>query len=102
MLPAGNQETVPKKKIDLGAMAAVVVTLQRDKCIGCGYCTDVAGEYFSMDPSDGKCLLRGAAMKKGFYTLRCTDPLAETPCRSAQESCPAGAIRVAAGGGRSE
>ncbi|HIT97984.1 MAG TPA: ferredoxin [Candidatus Merdimorpha stercoravium] len=83
-------------------MAAVVVTLQRDKCIGCGYCTDVAGEYFSMDPSDGKCLLRGAAMKKGFYTLRCTDPLAETPCRSAQESCPAGAIRVAAGGGRSE
>ncbi len=98
MLPAGNPETVPKKKIDLGAMATVVVTLQRDKCIGCGYCADVAGEYFSMDPSDGKCLLIGAAMKKGFYTLRCTDPLADAPCRSAQESCPAGAIRVAAGG----
>lgn len=36
MLPTGNPETVPKKKIDLGAMATVVVTLQRTSASDAG------------------------------------------------------------------
>ena len=82
----------PPARIEAGRM--VVVTLQRNKCIGCGYCADVAGEYFSMDPSDGKCVLSGAREKKGSFTLRSTDPLSYGPCLRAQDSCPSGVIRV--------
>ena len=44
----------------------VIVTLQREKCIGCGYCVEAAGEFFSMSEKDGKSILNGAAEKKGF------------------------------------
>ena len=75
-------------------MAKVVVTLQRERCIGCGYCADAAAEYFSMEGGDGKCALAASVEKKGYHTLRTGDALAYEPCRQAQQGCPAGAIRV--------
>lgn len=72
----------------------IIVTLQRGKCIGCGYCADVAGEYFSMAPADGKCELTGTAEKKGFYTLRTGDTLSYKPCLEAKNGCPVRAIEV--------
>lgn len=75
-------------------MARVVVTLLRDRCIGCGYCADAAAEYFSMEDGDGKCSLAASVEKKGCHTLRTNDPLAYEPCLQAQQGCPAGAIRV--------
>ena len=32
----------------------VIVTLQRDKCIGCNYCVEMAPEQFQMSKKDGK------------------------------------------------
>lgn len=72
----------------------IVVTLQRNKCIGCGYCADVAGEYFSMSPADGKSVLERTAEKKGFYTLRTGDTLAYEPCLEAKNGCPVRAIEA--------
>ena len=54
----------------------VIVTLQREKCIGCGYCVEAAGEFFSMSEKDGKSILNGAAEKKGFHTLKTGDETA--------------------------
>ena len=71
-----------------------VVTLQRDKCIGCGYCEQIAPEYFRMDPSDGKSTLSEAEERKGFFTLRTTQPLAFEICNQAAENCPVKIIRV--------
>ena len=75
-------------------MARVVVTLQRERCIGCGYCADRVPEYFSMAESDGKCVLAASVEKKGYHTLRSGDVLSYEPCRQAQQGCPVGAIRV--------
>lgn len=72
----------------------VVITLQRGKCIGCGFCTEVAGEYFWMDTADGKSVLEGAVEKKGFYTLRTGDTLSYGPCLEAKNGCPVRVIEV--------
>lgn len=75
-------------------MKMIIVTLRREKCIGCGYCADVAGEYFSISSADGKSELAGAVEKKGFFTLRTGDGLAYEPCRMAGENCPVHIIEV--------
>lgn len=72
----------------------IIVTLQRGKCIGCGYCAEVGGEYFWMNPADGKCELIGTVEKKGFYTLRTGDTLSYGPCLEAKNGCPVRAIEV--------
>ena len=48
----------------------VVVTLQRNKCIGCNYCVELAPNQFQMSKKDGKSVLLHAIDKKGFCTLK--------------------------------
>ena len=48
----------------------VIVTLQREKCIGCNYCAEFAPEYFRMSKKDGKSVLLKSVEKKGFHTLK--------------------------------
>ena len=48
----------------------VIVTLQRDKCIGCNYCAEFAPEYFRMSKKDGKSVLLKSTDKKGFFTIK--------------------------------
>ncbi|NPA43559.1 MAG: ferredoxin [Chlorobi bacterium] len=71
-----------------------VITLQRNKCIGCNYCVEAAPELFRMSRKDGKAVLLGAYEKKGFHTLR--TPLEELyePARRAAKACPARIIQV--------
>ena len=76
----------------------VIVTLQREKCIGCGYCVEAAGEFFSMSEKDGKSILNGAAEKKGFHTLKTGDETAKIPCANAAANCPVRIIMVSEGG----
>ena len=44
----------------------VVITLQRNKCIGCNYCVELAPKQFQMSKKDGKSVLLHSIDKKGF------------------------------------
>ena len=47
----------------------VIVTLQRDKCIGCNYCAEFAPNHFRMSKKDGKSVLLKSTNKKGFHSV---------------------------------
>ncbi|TBW27786.1 ferredoxin [Gramella sp. KN1008] len=66
----------------------VVVTLQRQKCIGCNYCVEMAPAQFQMSKKDGKSVLLRSNEKKGFYTLKSHDNSIFDPCLQAQKACP--------------
>jgi conserved domain protein len=66
----------------------VIVTLQRDKCIGCNYCVEMAPEQFQMSKKDGKSVLLRSTEKKGFFTLKSHDDSIFEACENAQKACP--------------
>lgn len=66
----------------------VIVTLQRDKCIGCNYCVEMAPEQFQMSKKDGKSVLLRSTEKKGFFTLKSYDDSIFEACENAQKACP--------------
>ena len=48
----------------------VVITLQRNKCIGCNYCVEHAPNQWAMSGKDGKAVLIHSSEKKGFTPLK--------------------------------
>lgn len=72
----------------------VVVTLQREKCIGCNYCVELAPEQFQMSKKDGKSVLLKAINKKGFYTLKTPDHSITENAEAAARACPVKIITV--------
>lgn len=71
----------------------IVITQQRDKCIGCNYCVELAPERWVMSKKDGKCTLIGGVNKKGFYTIRTTnDEFLQN--KEAAKVCPVKIIQV--------
>lgn len=72
----------------------VIITLQREKCIGCNYCAEFAPEYFRMSKKDGKSVLLRTENKKGFYTLKTQNAEAIEPCEKAAKACPVNIISV--------
>lgn len=48
----------------------IVITLQRDKCIGCNYCEEFAPEFFRMSKKDGKSVLLKSQEKRGFLHIK--------------------------------
>ncbi|WP_224484746.1 ferredoxin [Robertkochia aurantiaca] len=66
----------------------VVVTLQREKCIGCNYCVELAPLQFQMSKKDGKSVLLHSKEKKGFHTLKSHDNTIFDACSEAQKACP--------------
>ena len=66
----------------------VIVTLQRDKCIGCNYCVEMAPEQFQMSKKDGKTVLLRSTEKKGFFTLKSHDDSILEACENAPKACP--------------
>ncbi len=71
----------------------ISVTLQRDKCIGCNYCYEIAPELFAMSKKDGKSVLLNSKDKRGFYTLRTSDDLRDKAFQT-KEVCPVSIIKV--------
>ena len=72
----------------------VVVTLQRNKCIGCNYCVEMAPGQFQMSKKDGKTVLLHAIEKKGFHTLKSSDYGILEACENAAKACPVKIISV--------
>ena len=72
----------------------VVITLQRDKCIGCNYCVEMAPEHFAMSKKDGKSVLVRSLNKKGFHTLKSPDEAIFEECENAAKACPVKIIAV--------
>ena len=72
----------------------IVITLQREKCIGCNYCAELASEFFRMSKKDGKATLLHADEKKGFYTARTSFEHAEDPLDKASKACPVKIIKL--------
>lgn len=72
----------------------VIVTLQRNKCIGCNYCVELAPQQFQMSKRDGKSVLLHAEEKKGFYTLKSKDYEILEPSQNASKACPVNIISV--------
>jgi ferredoxin len=72
----------------------VVVTLQRDKCIGCNYCVELAPMQFQMSKKDGKTVLLHSKDKKGFYTVKSPDDFIFEDCDKAAKACPVKIISV--------
>ncbi|MGC1630567.1 MAG: ferredoxin [Gelidibacter sp.] len=72
----------------------VVITLQRNKCIGCNYCVEMAPGQFQMSKKDGKTVLLHAIEKKGFHTLRSSDYSIREAFENASNACPVKIINI--------
>lgn len=72
----------------------VIITLQRDKCIGCNYCVEMAPAKFQMSKKDGKSVLIKSVNAKGFYTLKSPDHAIVETCELAEKACPVKIITV--------
>lgn len=72
----------------------VIITQQRDKCIGCNYCVELAYDQWRMSKKDGKSVLLGATNKKGFHTVKLHDEDTFTSNMKAAEACPVNIIKV--------
>ena len=72
----------------------VIVTLQRDKCIGCNYCVEMAPAQFRMSKKDGKTVLIKSVNNKGFQTLKSPDHSIVENCELAEKACPVHIIKV--------
>lgn len=71
----------------------VIITHQREKCIGCNYCVELAYDRWRMSKKDGKVTLLGGENRKGFYTVKVGDEEFDENQRAA-EACPVNIIKV--------
>jgi len=72
----------------------VVITLQREKCIGCNYCVELSPEHFRMSKKDGKSVLLNSIEKRGFHTSKLPDDFAFETTDKAARACPVRIISV--------
>ena len=72
----------------------VIITLQRDKCIGCNYCVEMAPALFQMSKKDGKSVLLKSVNAIGFYTLKSADHTIVENCEFAEKACPVHIISI--------
>jgi ferredoxin len=71
----------------------VIITHQREKCIGCNYCVELAFDQWRMSKKDGKATLLKSINKKGFYTARTDHHEYENNAKAAK-ACPVNIITV--------
>ena len=71
----------------------VIISQQRDKCIGCNYCVELAYDRWRMSKKDGKATLLEGKNSKGFYTAKVGDEEFESNLKAAN-ACPVNIIQV--------
>jgi ferredoxin len=69
------------------------VTHQREKCIGCGYCEEIAPYRWQMNKNDGKSDLQESVTKKGIQSALLGDDEYNDLMRSSS-ACPVKIIKV--------
>jgi len=72
----------------------IIITLQREKCIGCNYCAEFDSEHFRMSKKDGKTVLLKSLEKKGFHTVKIPDDSIFEQVDKAAKACPVKIISV--------
>lgn len=72
----------------------VILTLQREKCIGCNYCVEMAPDLFQMSKRDGKTVLLKSENNKGFHTLKSSQMEISERSFAAEKACPVKIIKV--------
>lgn len=71
----------------------VIITHQRNKCIGCNYCVELAFNRWRMSKKDGKANLLNSVDKKGFHTVHLDNEEFDDNVRAAK-ACPVNIIKV--------
>ena len=71
----------------------IEITHHRKKCIGCGYCLEVAPSQWTMNETDGKSNLIGSKNKGEIYTLK-TEDIFFFENNEAVELCPVNVIQI--------
>ena len=51
----------------------IQIIFQRNKCIGCNYCIELAPDRWAMNKKDGKSVLLESRNKKGFFSAEVHD-----------------------------
>ncbi len=69
------------------------ITQQRNKCIGCNACVEVAKYRWRLSKKDGKCTLIEGKEKKGWYTVVVGDDELEQNLMAAK-NCPVNIIKI--------
>ena len=72
----------------------IIVTLQRQKCIGCNYCVEMDPIHFQMSKKDGKSVLLESVDKKGFHTVKIATSDIFESLILASNACPVRIITV--------
>lgn len=71
----------------------IIITQQREKCIGCNYCVEAAPERWRMSKRDGRSTLVDAKNSRGFWTVKVNDEEREANEKAAK-LCPVKIIRI--------
>ena len=69
------------------------ITHQREKCIGCNLCVEVARNRWRMSRKDGKSTLVGGEDNKGFYSVLVGDDEWKEN-KYAADNCPVKIIKL--------
>ena len=72
----------------------LIITLQREKCIGCNYCAEFDAEHFRMSKKDGKAVLLQSQEKRGFHTFKTANDFSFDAAEKAANACPVKIISV--------
>lgn len=71
----------------------VQISFIRQKCIGCGYCSDNSPDFWELSSTDGKSNLIGSTLKKNTYIINIHDIEFENQKKVA-EICPVKIIQI--------
>ena len=69
------------------------ITHQREKCIGCNLCVEVARNRWRMSRKDGKSTIVGGEDNKGFYSVLVGDDEWKVN-KYAADNCPVKIIKL--------
>ncbi|WP_212113234.1 ferredoxin [Candidatus Shikimatogenerans silvanidophilus] len=70
------------------------VTLQRNKCIGCNYCSELEPSFFCMSIKDGKCILIDSIKKKNFFIKKILNNNLYNRYKNTSKICPVKIINI--------
>lgn len=71
----------------------IKIIQQREKCIGCNACVEIADYRWRISTKDGRCTLIGGIDKKGFFSVAVGNEELQDNLRAA-ENCPVNIIKI--------